>query len=148
MLREASIRFWSKVDRGEHDECWPWTACDDGRGGYGVFWLRGRNVLAHRVAYMDANGPIPDGLQIDHLCRNRRCCNPNHLEPVTIRTNVLRGIGVTAENARKTHCIHGHEFTPENTVHRPAGGRSCRACDNAKARRYRTRKANKKRETV
>jgi hypothetical protein len=125
MTEAESDRFWSKVDRGEG--CWLWTAGRTGAG-YGIFWLRGGNALAHRLSYQIANGSIPDGLHIDHLCRVRHCVNPEHMEPVTIGVNVLRGIGITAMNVRKTHCAHGHEFTPENTFTMSNGGRGCRAC--------------------
>lgn len=82
---------------------------------------------AHRVAFELIRGCIPNGLVLDHLCRNRGCVNPDHLEPVTFRENIMRGVGYTAQQARKTHCRHGHEFTVENTyVWR--GGRICRTC--------------------
>lgn len=129
-------RFWSKVDdsAGPHG-CWPWLA-HTSADGYGQFAIgaRGRAV-AHRFAYEAAVGAIPAGLQLDHLCRQRNCCNPSHLEPVTNRVNVLRGVGPTAMNAAKTHCINGHEFTPENTVMNKKG-RACRACGLATSRRY------------
>ncbi len=124
-------RFWEKVDRRGPDECWEWTASVKPNG-YGQFsvvrdgkWLKS---YAHRYSYELIVGPIPEGLQLDHLCRNKACVNPNHLEPVTNRENQIRGNGVGGLNFRKTHCKHGHEFTPENTYIRPAGTRECRAC--------------------
>jgi len=87
-------------------------------------------------------GPIPDGKQLDHLCRNHACVNPSHLEVVSGRENVVRGIGPTAKNAKKTHCVNGHALTPENLYrHSPAGGRKCKACAirNAREREKRLR---------
>ena len=97
--------------------------------GYGTTTVRNKTVLAHRHVYQQERGPIPSGLVLDHLCRNRRCVNPDHLEPVTIRENVLRSTAPSAIHAAKTHCIHGHEFTPENTYTPPSRRcRMCRAC--------------------
>jgi hypothetical protein len=92
------------------------------------------------VAYELAIGPIPEGLTIDHLCRNRGCVNPAHLEAVTNRTNLLRGDGIAALNARKTHCKRGHEFTPENTYVWREGTRACRACHTAQEQARRQKK--------
>ncbi|MEV4271931.1 HNH endonuclease signature motif containing protein [Micromonospora aurantiaca (nom. illeg.)] len=92
---------------------------------------------AHRIAYEMKRGPVPDGLELDHLCRNRRCVRPAHLEPVTRRTNLLRGETIPARLAERTHCRHGHEFTPENT-YQWRGSRFCRTCRAAaQARRVR-----------
>ncbi len=115
--------------------CLLWTGCTG--HGYGLVKIRQRHLLVHRVAWELARGPIPEGLELDHLCRVPSCANVDHLEPVTRRENTLRGIGPAAINARKTHCIHGHEFTPENTYlkHTSRGGvqRQCRACKRAQA---------------
>lgn len=133
-------RFWAKVEKT--DDCWLWKAADNGVG-YGVFRLNSRQVLAHRVAYQWANGPIPVGLTLDHLCRTPRCVRPSHLEAVTQGENTLRGTSPMAMNARKTHCLRGHEFTPENT-YTWNGGRECRACNrirDARRKRRQTRRA-------
>ena len=134
-------RFWAKVGPIRYGECWQWTAFTN--KGYGVFWNGTRHMQAHRWAYENVIGPVPDGLTLDHLCRNRACVNPWHLEPVTHRENTLRGVGITAQQARQTHCKRNHEFTPENTYIRPSdGGRRCRTCLREKNRiRNRARRA-------
>lgn len=99
--------------------------------------------MAHRWSYEHHVGPIPDGLEIDHLCGNRACVNPDHLEPVKHAENLMRSDGFSAVHAKKTHCLNGHEFTAENTRQRKGrGGRECRACCRDRDRaRYRRRKA-------
>lgn len=122
--------------------CWAWIG-SRATGGYGSIWRDGRNVHAHRAVYELLVGPIPDGLHIDHLCRNRNCVNPDHLEPVTLVENILRGEGIMALNARKTHCMHGHPFTEENTHWRARDGklwRSCRTCEQASWDRQKAKK--------
>lgn len=122
----ALERFWSKVEKT--DTCWNWTGASI-RGGYGMLLWRERRRLAHRISYEIAHGdPVPDGLTVDHLCRNPRCVNPDHLEVVTNRENVLRGAGPTAINARKTHCVNGHALEGDNLLQRSDGGRRCREC--------------------
>lgn len=85
-------------------------------------------ILAHRYVYEQVFGPIPNGLVIDHLCRNGLCVNPEHLEAVTNEVNILRGMGTPAVNSRKTHCKNGHELLPENCWNRK-GRRACKICD-------------------
>lgn len=121
--------------------CWQWIASKD-KWGYGKFHL-GKDTLAHRVSYKHFVGPLPDDLEIDHLCRNRSCVNPQHMEPVTKRENTLRGIAPSAINARKTHCQNGHKFTSQNTYMRPDGDRGCRQCNADASQRYRLRKSGK-----
>jgi hypothetical protein len=122
----AEERLWHKVDRRGEDECWPWLAHTDADG-YGRLVVDGKNCAAHRLAYGFIVGPIPDGLTIDHLCVNPGCCNPGHMEPVTLRENILRSNSRDAANGLKTHCVNGHEFTPENTI-KHKNGRGCRQC--------------------
>jgi len=106
-------RFWPKVVKGEDpNSCWQWIGA---KSVYGMISFEGKNENAHRVSYILKNGKVPPGLQIDHLCRNKLCVNPDHLEAVTGRTNTLRANGPTKVNAMKTHCWRGHEFTKENT---------------------------------
>ena len=103
------------------------------RDGYGSVFRNGVTIPVHRAAYEYVNGPIPEGLVIDHLCRNRSCVNPDHMEPVTRKTNTLRGTSPMARNARKRRCHKGHWFTPENTtVRRSVQGGLYRVCKRCK----------------
>jgi hypothetical protein len=130
-------RFWAKVKLGsapthrpDLGPCWEWTGARCGREGeYGQFSLSGRNHSAHRVAFTALVGDIPLPLTIDHLCRVGLCVNVGHLEVVSGRINVLRGLGPTARNARKTHCLRGHPFVPSNTKIKKGGYRNCRTCN-------------------
>lgn len=133
----AEERFWSKVNKSGpmplHGDvpgpCWQWTA---GKipNGYGSFHVaRMRRTPSHRYAWEVLRGLIPDKLTIDHLCRNKLCVNPDHMEVVTRGENTLRAVDIGASNRNKTHCIKGHEFNSENTRITPAGGRRCRTCD-------------------
>lgn len=123
---------------------WIWTGSTASEGRYGVLYYEGRNQPAHRVAWMLWRGPLADDQDVDHLCRRTLCVNPDHLEPKTHKANILCGESPTALNAAKTHCIHGHEFSPSNTIVKPNGHRDCVICRRRRAReataRYRARK--------
>ncbi len=160
-------RFWAKVDkRGtvEHPFCWKWCGVIN-RKGYGNVTLPKRRCIhagwqgvactcvhnhsittgPHRVAYVLVVGEVPDGLQLDHLCRNRWCCNPAHLEPVTPAENSRRAhwtleaahLAIRAKAEARTHCVAGHEYTLSNIIRRPGKvhSRECRACANASRRK-------------
>lgn len=138
----------AKVAKDPRTECWNWTGFVS-TNGYGQVGFRRRMRPAHRVIYELIVGvEVAPHLDLDHLCRNRRCCNPRHLEPVDRQTNVLRGEGLAAINAAKTHCVNGHEFTPENTyLGKGRSGRQtrvCRACGRAATDRYNARKRTRK----
>lgn len=130
-----SARFWSKVEKT--DTCWLWTGATV-NGGHGRFGIAGdEKIMAHRFAYEEMVGAIPEGLVLDHLCRVPNCVNPAHLEPVTPRENTLRGVGFAAVNAKKTHCVNGHPLLPENVYQRPdRPGRMCRTCQREGSLKY------------
>lgn len=114
----------------EVNGCWEWQAYRN-PAGYGILMVDRKPRRAHRLTYELLVGPIPAGLEIDHLCRNRACANPAHLEPVTRLENVRRGMAPAASaerNRAKTHCVRGHLFDEANTRITPKGYRDCRAC--------------------
>lgn len=139
--RPVIDRFREKTAPGENG-CIVWTASGNGAGYGAMFIAKGKRVLAHRWAYEYYIGPIPEGLTIDHLCRNRACVNTDHLEPVSHRVNTLRGTAPTAVNAAKTHCPKGHPHDEQNTS-TTSGGRECRACRREQAREYYQRNREK-----
>lgn len=131
-IKTPEERFWPKVRKTE--TCWIWTA-QVGKGGYGYFRINGRSGGAHRAAYLIFVGAIPEGYEVDHLCRVPLCVNPEHLEAVPPRINNLRSMSPAALNARKTHCPRGHDYTPV-TDRQGKTKRLCRTCIN-KAQRDR-----------
>jgi hypothetical protein len=129
--------------------CWPWSGAPD-RDGYGRMGVSRVSKKAHRLMYERFRGAIPDGLVIDHLCRNTLCVNPMHMEPVSSVENVMRGNSPAARNARKTHCKRGHPFSGTNLHIPKEGQRKCRECSRAATRRWRARakKAKAERDTA
>src|SRR5690349_8969939 len=97
-------RLLTRCHRNPITGCWDWLGAPRGNGYGGFAWDGRKSIAAHRASWQLLRGPIPSGLTLDHLCRNRRCVNPAHLEPVTMRENILRGIGPSAQCAKKTHC--------------------------------------------
>jgi hypothetical protein len=137
--------FWRRVNqngpvpahRPELGPCWVWKG-SIGSNGYAniIAGPDGTRRRPHVISYLALVGPIAPGLDIDHLCRNTACLNPRHLEAVTHRVNMLRGVNACAVHARKTHCKHGHALTPENVyVRLDNGGRQCRTCNHIRESR-------------
>lgn len=136
-------RFMRSVEVDPATGCWMWTgASRDGR--YGAFSPEGHwasLTSAHIWAYEQTVGPVPEGLELDHFrCSRTMCANPEHVRPVTPRENSLRSNSPAALNRAKTHCIHGHEFTAQNTREMPDGERRCKICEADRQRRYRGRR--------
>ena len=127
MVGTSEERFWTQVNRADSNGCWGWLGGKN-RWGYGRISANGKRLMVHRFAYELLVGPIPEGLTIDHLCRNRACVNPAHLEAVDIRTNLLRGNGWSGLQSRKTHCPQGHPYDAQNTYYEPNKHRRCRTC--------------------
>ena len=120
----------AKVEKQDNG-CWIWTGATDGDKRYGCIGVKGKLLRAHRASYELFRGPIPEGLSLDHLCKTTLCVNPDHLDPVTHKVNVLRGDSIQAENATKTHCPRGHEY--DITVNNGAG-RWCSICQREQTR--------------
>jgi hypothetical protein len=130
-------RFMSKVSIDPVSGCWNWTASKT-HGGYGRWVIRkGKSMAAHRFAYIVNNGEVDVDLDMDHLCRNRGCVNPEHLEPVTRKENLYRGNTLTASRAAQTHCKRGHELAGDNLEILRNGTRRCKTCKHAQTLEYR-----------
>lgn len=134
MDERTSARFWARVDKNGPGGCWLWTGAM--KNGYGSARVAGRTQVAHRLTWELAQGPIPEGMHIDHLCRVRACVNPDHLEPVTVAENNRRMVRDVYANA--THCKRGHLWTENASIH-PRGYRYCLAC-------HRDREAERRRQ--
>lgn len=140
MQISALERFDAKWESEPNRGCWLWTASKFPKG-YGQFRVGQRNMGAHQFAFEHFKGPVPEGLEIDHLCRTRHCVNPYHLEAVTCQENLLRGDTINAKNAAKTYCPQGHPYDEDNTYHY-RGTRGCLRCRRFRAREWhRNRKA-------
>ena len=140
--KDLSVRLLSGCVFDEMSGCWN-RMRGNNKLGYSQIHVGRRTLASHRLSYEIYRGEIPSGLVLDHLCRNACCINPFHLEAVTQRDNILRGLGIPAVNARKTHCINGHVFDINNTrisagSHGPM--RQCRKCNLASVYKYKTRR--------
>lgn len=140
VIGDIEARFWTYVDkdgplpqhRPDLGPCWEWRGARD--RGYGVWWANGTKHVASRWAYSHFVSPVSNDLQVDHLCFNPPCVNfEAHLEPVLPVENNRRSTSPSASNARRSHCVHGHEFTEANTYVDARGGRHCRMCRAARA---------------
>ncbi len=137
ITERVKFNFLQKITRKEDDECWEWCGRYD-KNGYGKLGLK----WAHRISYVVFVGEIPDGLeyQIDHLCKNRKCVNPKHLELVSQYENNMRSNSITAKEKRQTHCLRGHELSDENIYANRGNKRQCKQCHRIRAKENYRRK--------
>lgn len=133
-------RLYARLAIDPATKCWNWLGTISA-GKYGSIYYDGRMQKVHRVAWELEKGSVPNGMDLDHLCRNRKCCNPDHLEPVT-RSENLRRSPLMDRKSALTHCKRGHEFTTENTIIRKNGWRACRICMRQHIRDWRARNAS------
>lgn len=152
IAEKIATRFWGKVDKSAGIlGCWQWTGYI-APNGYGQFIAHTdeksqvrRTLWAHRAAFVMVRGVVGDGLYLDHLCRNRSCVNPAHLEPVSARENLLRGKTLASQNARKTECHRGHPLSGEN-LYVSGRSRMCRVCRAEATRRHDAKRRQKRHE--
>lgn len=140
-MRNLDQRMLDKIMPCPNTGCWYWVGAVS-KNGYGNFWYKGKYVVSHRAVYMEMVGPIADELTLDHLCRNKLCCNPIHFEQVTQQVNILRGTSPSATQAKQTHCKRGHLLEGEHLyIEETASGRQKRHC-------YTCMKGRRKRVTL
>ena len=132
-------KFWARVMPEPNSGCWLWMGGLYSAGYAALHVGRNRYISAHRFSYELHKGPIPEGFHIDHLCRVCCCVNPDHLEAVVPRVNILRGIGHSAVNFKKEFCKRGHELSGENLHISPSGRRICVICRRIQKKKYRAR---------
>jgi hypothetical protein len=138
MRRQTTDKdFWEKVDKNGANGCWQWLGSQNGSG-YAQYWIDGKHLYVHRYAYNHLVGEIPKGMVLDHLCRNRVCVNPAHLEMVTQQENILRGIGKAAKESMAKNCPQGHPYDEQNTI-LYQGRRYCRECGRTRTNDYHRR---------
>lgn len=134
-LYKLEVRFWKYIGPMDANGCWPWVGSVN-NGGYGQFQFNGKYGMAHKYSYLLYKGDIVAPLTVDHLCRNRRCVNPSHMEIVTNKENILRGFSPSALNSRKTQCLRGHKYSSANTYLDKLGHRFCRKCKRERDKTY------------
>lgn len=146
MLNEATLdRVMDRISFCDGG-CWEWTG-EVSPKGYGKLKFKGGTFYAHRFIYALVCEPIPDGMQIDHLCRNRCCVNPDHLDVVTNQVNATRGTGWAGQNARKTHCPQGHPYEGDN-LRLTSKGRECWICVRKQKSAQKKRAALRRKESL